>query len=233
MEIRSGIYCIENMVNGKKYIGQGVNAKRRMSAKHTNCVILQNSIEKYGRKSFKRYVILYCEIFELNRLETECIKIYHSLADEWGYNIILGGWFGKRGMKASPEAIEKNRLGHIGLHHSDETRKKMSESKTGEKHPLWGTHWSDETRNKITKANSGKNNHFFGKKSPSAISQYYGVGKWTQGCYCYWRARIKINGKIKSLGYYKTEDGAARAYDKYVIENNLVNHKLNFPENYK
>lgn len=233
MEARSGVYCIENTVNGKKYIGQGTNVKRRMWAKHTKCTVLQNSIKKHGRKSFKRYVILYCEAFELNRLEIECIKIYHSLVGEWGYNIIPGGWFGKRGMKASPEAIEKNRLGHIGLHPSDETRKLMSESKTGEKHSLWETHRSDETKKKISEANSGKNNYWFGRKSKNATSQYYGVGKWTQGGYCYWRARIKINGKINSIGYYKTEECAAHSYDKYVIENNLVNHKLNFPENYK
>ena len=42
-------------------------------------------------------------------------------------------------------------------HHSAETRKKMSESKKGENHPMFGKHRSEETRKKISEANKGKN----------------------------------------------------------------------------
>ena len=39
-----------------------------------------------------------------------------------------------------------------------ETRKKISQSKSGENHPNWGRHLSQETKQKISKNNKGK--HF-------------------------------------------------------------------------
>ena len=44
---------------------------------------------------------------------------------------------------------EHSRLHKAGKHHSDETRKKMSEAKKGK-------HLSDETRRKLSEANKGK-----------------------------------------------------------------------------
>lgn len=44
---------------------------------------------------------------------------------------------------------KKNRLGH---HHSDETRRKISEARTGKNHPNFGKHLSEETRRKISEA---------------------------------------------------------------------------------
>jgi len=44
-----------------------------------------------------------------------------------------------------------------------------------------------------------------------------------------WQARYKLDGKERSLGYYSTEEEAARAYDAKMLE--LWGHwaKLNFP----
>lgn len=39
-----------------------------------------------------------------------------------------------------------------GRHHSEETKKKMSEALKGENHPLYGKHRSEETRKKISEA---------------------------------------------------------------------------------
>ena len=43
-----------------------------------------------------------------------------------------------------------------GKHHSDETRRKMSEALKGENHPFYGKHHSDETRRKMSEAQKRK-----------------------------------------------------------------------------
>lgn len=55
MEKKIGIYCIENIINGKKYIGQSINLKDRLYGhktklkhnKHKNRH-LQFAVNKYG-----------------------------------------------------------------------------------------------------------------------------------------------------------------------------------------
>ena len=68
---------------------------------------------------------------------------------------------------------EHTRLHRLGRHHSEESRKKMSIAKSGEKnpmfgkhetHPMFGTHRSEETRKKISLSQSGEKNPMFGKR---------------------------------------------------------------------
>lgn len=51
----------------------------------------------------------------------------------------------------------------LGRKRSEETKKKMSEVKIGEKNPMFGKHLSEDHRNKISIALSGTNHPFFGK----------------------------------------------------------------------
>ena len=97
----SGIYCIENMINGKKYIGRGFDVEKRMKRPHKECHYIYNSIKKYGKEKFKKYIILYCEKDELNYYEIECIRIFHSYVSENGYNISFGGSAPMEGRKHS------------------------------------------------------------------------------------------------------------------------------------
>lgn len=105
--MKTGIYCIENLINGKKDIGQSTNLQKRMIVHHRGCLALENAIKKYGKENFKRYVLVYCEEWELNRLEIACIKAFHSHVSEWGYNISWGGNAPMRGRNHSPEIIRK------------------------------------------------------------------------------------------------------------------------------
>ena len=51
---------------------------------------------------------------------------------------------------------EHVRLHKSGKHFSEEARRKMSEAKTGENHPMYGKHHSAETRRKMCDAKKGK-----------------------------------------------------------------------------
>lgn len=44
----------------------------------------------------------------------------------------------------------------LGQHHTEEAKKKMSEAKSGKNHPNYGKHRSEETRKKISDAHKGK-----------------------------------------------------------------------------
>jgi len=202
---KSGIYCIENLINGKKYIGQGKNVERRIKASHQNSTILLNAYKAYKKENFINYIILYCEPDELTYYEKECIKIFHSHFLENGYNISYGG----------PSPME-------GRKHSESAKKKLSETHKGEKHWAYGSGILPEHL-KNRKYKQGKDNPLFGRKFKNSSSKYYGVTSNIYG----WDAFISIKGKCVYIGHSKDEIDAAKMYDKYVTENNLLN-PLNF-----
>jgi hypothetical protein len=55
----------------------------------------------------------------------------------------------------------------FGKHHTEETKKKMSAARKGEKHPNYGKHCSEKTKQKISQSKKGKmtgeENPFYGK----------------------------------------------------------------------
>lgn len=58
------------------------------------------------------------------------------------------------------------------------------------------------------------------KDKTNKTSKYTGVSLTKKLKYKKWRATIRINGKVKELGYYKTEIGAANAYTDKLKEIN-------------
>ena len=98
-----GIYKIENILNGKIYIGQSIEIERRWQ-KHLNAnddFLIHKAIRKYGKENFKFSIIEECDISLLNEKECYWINFYNSIIPN-GYNMIQGGSNGmglSRGIK--------------------------------------------------------------------------------------------------------------------------------------
>lgn len=94
--ITCGIYCIENNINKKKYIGQSINIEQRLyqhcsrlkNNNHQNNH-LQGAWNKYGEDNFNMFILKSCKKRYLNRLEKMYIRIYESFYN--GYNLTKGG----------------------------------------------------------------------------------------------------------------------------------------------
>lgn len=87
----SGIYKIENLINGKKYIGQSIDIQRRFNEHKRdkdNCRIHQ-ALRKYGINNFSFEVVEECPTILLDEREKYWIKYYDSFNN--GYNATTGG----------------------------------------------------------------------------------------------------------------------------------------------
>lgn len=112
----SGIYKIQNKLNGKSYIGQSQNLDVRIRThlcllrnnKHYNCH-LQSAWNKYGSSAFDISILTLCDIADLDKLEIRYIQEYDAFTS--GYNRTLGG-DGTRGALMSEEARAKMRISH-------------------------------------------------------------------------------------------------------------------------
>lgn len=69
-------------------------------------------------------------------------------------------------------------------------------------------------------------------RGKSTTSQYRGVTKRDENRYRSkpWMARVTVNGKGKHIGYYATEEEAAKAWDEHALKTWGEYARLNFPE---
>ncbi|MCD8377881.1 MAG: GIY-YIG nuclease family protein [Candidatus Gastranaerophilales bacterium] len=150
----SGIYSIECLINGKKYIGQSIDMKKRVIQHrcdlrrhdHMN-EDLQSDWDEYGEGNFSFDVLEKCEISELDNKERFYIGCCKSNLIEFGYNIEAGGICPGPMCDRTKEKQSKVQTGKV---RTDETRKRLSESHLGEKNSMYGKHHTDETKKKIS-----------------------------------------------------------------------------------
>lgn len=136
-----GIYSIVNNTNGKIYVGQtSQNFLRRYwhhrwklrDNSHDN-IYLQNAWNKYGEDNFDFAVLeVVTDIHLLDELEIKYIDQYKR--QNKSYNMLLGGG-GRRGYSMSETTKKKignkNRQHMLGTQHSEETKQKMSQIRSG------------------------------------------------------------------------------------------------------
>lgn len=147
------IYKIINLVNGKCYIGQTTNFKKRKyfhlyrAKKNADNMYIHNALRKYGIENFKWVVLCKCDNKTiLDIMETFKIMVEHSHWSEGGYNLNWGG------------------SGNNGTHMSEKTKeihRKRTKGKRWEE--IFGEEITKIRKDKYSKYFAGKNNPFYGK----------------------------------------------------------------------
>ena len=130
-----GIYAIKNTENGKVYIGQSVDVEYRI-CNHFGRLRAGKHYNEHLQRSYTRNPDVFtwelletCNIDELDKKEIDTIAQYNSTNPEFGYNLQYGG-------QTEHKATE-------------ETRRKMSQSKKGKK-------FTEDHKRKIGEANRGR-----------------------------------------------------------------------------
>jgi group I intron endonuclease len=177
----SGIYCIENAWNEKRYIGSSSNVQLRIKrhirmlkngAHHS--IKLQAAWNKYGEEAFEAGMMLRCPVEELIEMEQAMIFAFDAVDN--GYNVAAKAGSPMSGRKHSDKTLERMSESHKGRKPiSEETRQAMrvsSKIREAEKKANGfvvseetrvklaaagkGRAVSEETKEKIRKANSGR-----------------------------------------------------------------------------
>ena len=149
------VYLIENLTNGKKYIGQTVNFKSRKRCHKCNHTkknyYIYLAMRKYGYENFEYTILIKDQTINYDKLDFwECyfIELFGTLNRNNGYNNDSGGNLNR---VCSEEKKKKISEATKGKKVSDETRLKMSVSQRGKIGPLnnsYGLIRSNETKEK-------------------------------------------------------------------------------------
>lgn len=112
---KPGIYLFTNKINGKHYVGQAKDLKKRLSAHYhtfkrggTERMILYKAISKYGIENFCVTILETLEIYNpdlIDQMEVYYIKLYNSYGE---YNQTKGGDGGVLGYKMTDKQKKKN-----------------------------------------------------------------------------------------------------------------------------
>jgi group I intron endonuclease len=136
-----GIYKIQNLVNGKVYIGSSANIKLRFGAHRSrlgrgthHSIFLQRAWSKHGSANFSFAILELVRIpARLHIAENRHIQEFRSSDKRYGYNVCPAAG-SLLGIKFGPQSeAHRRKIGdaHLGKVNSAETRAKLSAALKG------------------------------------------------------------------------------------------------------
>lgn len=116
---KSGVYRLTNLVNGKVYIGSGINLSKRFTNYYSYAYIseykrnmtIYKAILKYGYLNFTLEILEYCDLSDTIKREQHYLDLLNP-----EYNIL------------------KTAGSNLGYKHTEETLARMSKAALGRKH---------------------------------------------------------------------------------------------------
>lgn len=187
--MKSGIYCIKNILNNKLYVGSSTriydrfyrHKKDLQSNTHCNRY-LQNSWNKYGEGGFKFEVIEECSKENLIEREQYWLDFYKENGKVYNVRLKVES---NRGLKHSAEHNRKIGDANRGKKISDEQKKKVSDSLKGRKLTKESIEKRTESRKNYKHSEDTKDkmkkNHWSRKENALIISQKISFIKTKRG----------------------------------------------------
>lgn len=201
--MKSGIYTITNVLDGKMYVGLALDVSTRLRkhreylkrGNHAN-IRLQRAWNKYGENSFRFELLEEWVETMLFCMEHYWATLLNTHDENYGYNIKPTNPYGysrlseetkkkisisNKGKKRSTEAKEKTAAAHKGSKRTEDTKRKISEKQKGKV-------ISQETREKLRKAHTGR------KQGPEVVKRRQESNK---GRVLSEETKKKISNKLK------------------------------------
>ena len=222
IDMISGVYKIENLLNGKVYIGQSKDISRRyiehfqlQHMKKGRGVFLYNAMDYHGIENFSFQILKIT--YDLDYWERFFIYWYKSNNCDYGYNLTSGG---QKGTRRFDDFV-----------YTDEIKKKMSDRKK--------ENWKDENYRikMITSQKQGKNSESFHKNRSEATKRQWlngGMKNQAEKLSNYWtgvkkseetKLKMKESSRLRELKH-------SQDYDLYLSMGGELNRR-EFCKHYK
>lgn len=209
------LYCIQNLINGKLYIGKTVRPLAKRWKHHLSDHVrvdtrLYRAMRKYGPDHFRITVLSDGDLDHdsLLRREIAYIRLFGTTDPKLGYNLHPGG-AGTSHHATSQETRQKIRLSKLGKERSAKARGNMSLAAKEQRRTL--TDRQKAVLHRMALVNTGRTRSAEHRRNNGLAIR--GKGK----CYSFnrahqrWQVRLTVDGKVRQFGSYRTEQEARSA----------------------